>query len=63
MGKDFEKALKKMEKQIKGRTLGLKQIVDGLSVKVQGMKGPIVERELPKCKEFGKNIAIQLKRS
>jgi flavorubredoxin len=63
MGKDFEKAVKKMEKQIKGRTLGLKQIVDGLSVKVQGMKGPIVERELPKCKEFGKNIAIQLKRS
>jgi flavodoxin len=63
MGKDFEKALKKMEKQINKRVPGLKQLTDGLSIKVQGMKGPIVERELPKCKEFGKNIAIQIRKS
>jgi len=63
MGKNFEKAVKKMEKQIKERNLRLKQIVDGLSIKVQGMKGPIVESEFPKCKEFGKKIVIQLKRS
>jgi len=63
MGKNFEKAVKKMEKQIKERNLRLKQIVDGLSIKVQGMKGPIVESEFLKCKEFGKKIVIQLKRS
>jgi len=25
----------------------------GLSIKVTGMKGPISEEDLPKCKEFG----------
>jgi len=62
MGKDFGKAVKKMEKRMNEKVPGLKQISAGLSVKVQGMKGPIVEGELPKCKEFGKNIATQLKK-
>ncbi|MGB9683605.1 MAG: flavodoxin family protein [Candidatus Bathyarchaeales archaeon] len=61
MGKDFEKAVKKMEKRISEKALGLKRLTSGLSIKVQGMKGPIVEGELSKCKEFGKKIAIQLK--
>jgi len=39
----------------------LKQIAPRLSIAVQGSKGPIVEGELPKCKEFGKKIATQLK--
>ena len=57
----FEKALKKMEKRINEKVPELKQIAPGLSIKVQGMKGPLVEGELPKCKEFGKKIATQLK--
>ena len=57
----FEKAVKKMVKIINERVPALKQIAPGLSIKVQGMKGPIVEGELPKCKEFGKKIATQLK--
>ena len=61
MGKDFEKAVKKMEKRISEKASGLKRIASGLSIKVQGMKGPIVEGELSKCKEFGRNVAIQLK--
>ena len=61
MGRDFEKAVKKMEKRINEKAPGLRRIAAGLSVKVQGMKGPIVEGELPRCKEFGKSIAIQLK--
>ncbi|MEM3090535.1 MAG: flavodoxin domain-containing protein [Candidatus Bathyarchaeia archaeon] len=61
MGRDFEKAVKKMEKQISEKAPGLRRIAAGLSIKVQGIKGPIVEGELPKCKEFGKNIAVQLK--
>ena len=61
LGKDFEKAVKKMEKRISEKVPGLKQIAPGLSIKVQGMKGPIVEGELPKCKDFGKKIATQIK--
>ncbi|MEM3736687.1 MAG: hypothetical protein QXJ75_01150 [Candidatus Bathyarchaeia archaeon] len=33
MGKDFEKAVKKMEKRISEKAPGLKQIVPGLSIK------------------------------
>jgi flavodoxin len=58
---DFEKAVKKMEKRINEKVPELKLIAPGLSIKVQGMKGPIFEEELPKCKEFGKKIATQLK--
>ncbi len=59
--KDFEKAVKKMEKRINEKVPGLKQIAPGLSIKVQGIKGPILEAELPKCKEFGNKIATQIK--
>ena len=58
---DFEKAVKKMEKRIKEKVPVLKQIAPGLSIKVQGVKGPLVEGELPKCKDFGNKIANQLK--
>lgn len=61
LGKDFEKAVKKMEKKINEKAPGLKMIAPGLSIKVQGMKGPISEGELPKCKEFGNKIASQMK--
>lgn len=61
MGGGFEKAVKKMEKKIKEKAPGLKQIAPGLSIKVQGMKGPILEEDFPKCKEFGKTIATQMK--
>jgi len=61
LGNDFEKAVKKMEKRIDEKVPGLKQIAPGLSIKVQGMKGPILEGELPKCREFGNKIAGQIK--
>jgi len=61
LGKDFEKAVKKMEKRINEKVPGLKIISPGLSIKVQEMKGPVVEGELPKCKEFGTKIATQMK--
>ena len=60
-GPNFEKATKKMEKRISEKIPGLKLMVPGLSIKVGGMKGPIVDGELPKCKDFGKKIANQLK--
>jgi len=61
LGKDFEKAVNKMEKRINEKVPGLKQMAPGLSIKVQGIKGPILEAELPKCKEFGNKIATQIK--
>jgi len=57
----FEKAVKRMEKRINEKVPGLKQIAPGLSTRVQGMKGHLVEGELPKCKEFGNKIATQIK--
>ena len=60
MAKDFEKAVKKMEKQIVEKAPGLTLAAPGLSIRVDGMKGPISSDELPKCKEFGVNIATRL---
>ena len=57
---DFEMAVKKMETRINENAPKLKLIVPGLSIKVNGMKGPIAEGELPKCTDFGKKIATQL---
>ncbi len=48
-----------MEKSVKEKT-GWKIITPGLSVKVEGMKGPVAEGEFSKAKEFGKRIAKQL---
>ncbi len=57
----FEKAVKRMEKRVDEKVPNLRQIGPRLSVEVQGSKGPIVDGELPKCKEFGKSIAVQLR--
>lgn len=61
LGGDFEKAVRKMEKQISEKVPGLKPVAPGLSIRVKGMKGSIDEGELSKCKEFGVKIATQLK--
>ena len=53
MGKDFEKAVGKIEKQISKAIPDLSKASPGLSIKVGGMKGPIVEEDLSKCKDFG----------
>jgi flavodoxin len=57
MGKDFKKATGKMEEQITKVMPNMKKLSSGLSIKVGGMEGPIVEEELPKCKEFGIKLA------
>ncbi|KKM00542.1 hypothetical protein LCGC14_1803350 [marine sediment metagenome] len=53
MGKDFEKAIRKMENQVSESQPDLNKASKGLSIKVDGMKGPIADEDLPKCKEFG----------
>ena len=60
-GNEYEKAVKKMEKRIGEKAPGLKLSSPGLSIRVEGVRGPITEGELPKCKEFGVVIANQLK--
>jgi len=52
MGGDFEKAVKKMEKQMGEKTPELKIITPDLSVGVDGMKGPITDGQLSKCLEY-----------
>jgi len=59
MAQDFEKAVKKMEKQVVEKVPGLKLVAPGLSVRVNGMKGPVADGELPKYREFGAGIAEQ----
>ena len=58
---DFEKVVKKMEKQISEKVLGMTLMAPGLSIKVDGTKGPITDGELPKCEKFGVRIATQMK--
>jgi flavodoxin len=58
---DFEKAVKNMENQISEKMPDLKKATPGLSIKVDGMKGPITEEDLPKCKEFGINLTKLIK--
>ena len=57
MGKDFEKAAKKMEKQFNENFPNSTMALPGLSIEVGGMKGPIVEEDLPKCKDYGIKLA------
>jgi len=61
-GRDSGKAVKKMEKQIRAKAPGLKLVTPGLSIKVKGLRGPIVERELPRCEKFGVKVAKRLKK-
>ncbi len=64
VGKDSDfflgKAVKKMEKRIGEKVPDLELLTPGLSIRVGGTKGPIVEGELPKCRDFGRNIGNQL---
>jgi len=58
----LSKAVKKMEKRIGKQIPSLRKILPGLPIRVKGTKGPIVEGELPKCQNFGKEIALNLKK-
>ena len=59
-GGEFQKALRRMEDQLKAKLLNLKLITPGLSIAVGGMKGPILDADLPNCKEFGQKLVLQI---
>ena len=54
------KAVRKMEQRINQKIPGMKLIVDGLSILVKGVRGPLAVGELARCEEFGKKIINQL---
>jgi len=58
---DFEKAANKLEKHIEKKAPGLKLAGTKLSVRVKGMKGPVVDGEITKAREFGIQIANMIK--
>ena len=60
MGKDFQKAVKKMEKRISGKAPRLELATPGLSIQIQGFKGPLSQGQLPLCKDFGGKIAAKM---
>jgi len=55
-----ERAVEKMEERLREKVPALKLMTSGLGIRVDGMKGPITEGELPKCIEFGKKVATKL---
>ena len=60
-GPEPGKAVGKMEQQLAKKAPGMKLAAPGLSIMVSSMKGPIIEGDLARCKEFGSKIAGQLK--
>ncbi len=56
-----DRAVKKLEQLMKKKLPNANMISPTLSIRVNGIPGPIVDGELPKCVDFGKKIAIQLK--
>lgn len=59
--RDDIKTVQKMEKQIREKLPGLKLVAPGLAAQVKGyLKGPLVEGELTKAEEFGKNISQKI---
>ncbi|MGD0645892.1 MAG: flavodoxin domain-containing protein [Candidatus Bathyarchaeia archaeon] len=56
-----DRAVKKLEKIAEKKLPSLKLISPSLSIRVKGIPGPLEEGELPKCKDFGRTIANQLK--
>jgi len=59
--RSVDRAVKKLEKMVEKKLPNLNQILPGLSIRVKGIPGPIVEGELPKCVDFGKKIASQIR--
>jgi flavorubredoxin len=56
-----DRAVKKLEKMAQKKLPNLTIISPTLSIRVKGIPGPIVEGELPKCVDFGKKIAEQIR--
>ena len=56
-----DRAVKKLEGMVQTKLPSLQLVLPGLSVRVNGVTGPVMAGELPKCVEFGRMIAVQLR--
>jgi flavodoxin len=61
MKNDYEKTENKLEHLIAQKAPGIKVLTPGLSIIVNGFKGPAQPEELSKAIEFGKKIAGRIK--
>jgi flavorubredoxin len=57
----IDRATKKLEGMVQTKLPSLQLILPGLSVRVNGVRGPVLEEELPKCVEFGRAITAHLR--
>jgi flavorubredoxin len=58
--RELDRAVRKTEMMVRERLPKLTLVSLSLSVRVNGVSGPVVEEELPKCVEFGKALASPL---
>jgi flavorubredoxin len=56
-----DRAVRKMEKILEKKLPKMVLTSPSLSVRVLGIEGPIFKEELPRCSDFGRRIANQLK--
>lgn len=59
-GPEVGKVVHKLEKQLGEKVSGIRIAVPGISLLVVGMKGPLADGELERCREFGKQITGKL---
>ncbi len=55
-----DRAVKKLQKMVIKKLPNLNQVLPTLSIRVKGIRCPIVEGALEKCVDFGKKLANQL---
>jgi flavodoxin len=58
-----DRAVRKMEKNLEKKLPKINMITPSLSVRVHGVRGPIFEGELSRCRDFGRRMANQLKQT
>jgi flavodoxin len=58
-----DRAVRKMEKSLEKKVPKIKLISPSLSVRVNGVTGPIFKGELSRCRDFGRRIANQLQQN
>lgn len=56
----YDRAVKKMEEMVREKLPAVILVLPSLSVRVNGVSGPVVDGELPRCVDFGRKLASQL---
>lgn len=60
LSEDHQKAVRKMEEQVQKKVPQMKLLIDGLSLKLEGEKGPLVAGEIEKCRAFGRELILRM---